>query len=116
MEKFPSPPGTSYFLIGMDVNEVESIIRFPSPPGTSYFLMVTIITEKPEKMVSVPSGDFLFFNVMRECLVRFSHLFPSPPGTSYFLIPSLLSLDSSGSGKRFAAQTAKALLFLFLET
>ena len=68
------------------MNEVESIIRFPSPPGTSYFLMVTIITEKPEKMVSVPSGDFLFFNVMRECLVRFSHLFPSPPGTSYFLI------------------------------
>ena len=42
--------------------------------------------------------------------------FPSPPGTSYFLIPSLPSLDSSGSGKRFAAQTAKALLFLFLET
>ena len=68
-------------------------------------------------MVSVPSGDFLFFNeVVADSEIGYEIEFPSPPGTSYFLIPSLPSLDSSGSGKRFAAQTAKALLFLFLET
>ncbi len=89
--------------------------QFPSPPGTSYFLIPNESMINYISQVSVPSGDFLFFNAYPN-FCDYPKLFPSPPGTSYFLIPSLPSLDSSGSGKRFAAQTAKALLFLFLET
>ena len=35
--------------------------------------------------VSVPSGDFLFFNMTKFTQKQLKE-FPSPPGTSYFLI------------------------------
>ena len=38
------------------------VIKFPSPPGTSYFLIGISEWVKVDDNCSVPSGDFLFFN------------------------------------------------------
>ena len=59
---FPSPLGTSYFLISATGNCGASSATFPSPLGTSYFLMRKGKNETRWFNVSVPSGDFLFSN------------------------------------------------------
>ena len=41
---------------------IVQIARFPSPPGTSYFLIITDACRSEAGIVSVPSGDFLFSN------------------------------------------------------
>ncbi len=56
------PSGDFLFFNEIVVNE-ENQKQFPSPPGTSYFLIKSVAnhTQKGDN-VSVPSGDFLFFN------------------------------------------------------
>ena len=59
---FPSPLGTSYFLITLGAFFTGRFYAFPSPLGTSYFLIGTQKHCAENCRVSVPSGDFLFFN------------------------------------------------------
>ena len=62
---FPSPPGTSYFLMEYRKSNNENEFLFPSPPGTSYFLIIRRNFTPSIIKVSVPSGDFLFFNFVK---------------------------------------------------
>ena len=84
--EFPSPPGTSYFLIyGHGRKKKQNYVSVPSGD----FLFFNGKNENIELLpqVSVPSGDFLFFNGKLPELSKITALlFPSPPGTSYFLI------------------------------
>ena len=43
-------------------------LMFPSPLGTSYFLILFLLSACMLDSVSVPSGDFLFSNTMDEWL------------------------------------------------
>ena len=67
---------------------------FPSPPRTSYFLIGFPERSGHRVLVSVPSGDFLFFNhsIMPQ-VGGAEEMFPSPLGTSYFLIKYDISLE-----------------------
>ena len=62
---FPSPPGTSYFLMeSKKMNEETLIVSVPSGDFLFFnsYMWYTLSTVKE---VSVPSGDFLFFNIKR---------------------------------------------------
>ena len=61
-KKFPSPLGTFYFLIFTGADSVRKKLGFPSPLGTFYFLIARTRFFTRTVTISVPSGDFLFFN------------------------------------------------------
>ena len=86
LDGFPSPPGTSYFLI-MENNIMIITGKVSVPSGDFlFFNNICICSIIILPAVSVPSGDFLFFNAATDVVNAANTAFPSPPGTSYFLI------------------------------